>query len=534
MNKKLKYWLLAAFFALQMPLQAQEKAPQNWFNLDAKTDQIQGVSTERSYKELLKNKPSQTVIVAVIDSGVDPEHEDLKTKIWKNTDEIPNNGIDDDKNGYVDDVQGWNFIGGKDGKNIVQDTYEMTRVYVKLKVKFEGKNESEIGKEDKADFETYQTVKKAFETKVGEMKAQHANVSNLYKKYVSGSKLLKAYFETEELTKEMVSGLESSDEKISLAQSVLMRGFTNGFNEESLKAYLAYLDDNLNYGYNENFEPRNIVGDSYDNINEKNYGNNDVKGPDAKHGTHVAGIIAADRNNNLGMMGIAENVQIMPIRAVPGGDERDKDIANAIFYAVDNGAKIINMSFGKAYSPQKAKVDEAVRYAESKGVLLIHAAGNSSENIDVERNFPTRLFGDNQKSAGNWLEIGAFSWKKDEKSVGDFSNYGKKTVDLFAPGVDLYSTTPDQKYESLSGTSMAAPVVSGVAALLMSYYPQLSLAQIKEIILKSVVKMDKEVIKPGSEDEKIAFKELSITGGVINAYEAVLMAEKMKTKMKSR
>jgi subtilisin family serine protease len=258
-----------------------------------------------------------------------------------------------------------------------------------------------------------------------------------------------------------------------------------------------------------------------------------VNGPDSRHGTHVAGIIAANRNNTLGMQGIADNVEIMAIRAVPDGDERDKDIANAIYYAVDNGAQVINMSFGKSYSPQKEAVDQAVKYAESKGVLLVHAAGNSSEDIDEMPNFPSRNFADSRKEAENWIEVGASSWKSEEQFVAEFSNYGKKTVDVFAPGVDVYSTTPGQKYENLSGTSMASPVTAGVAALILSYYPALKAEQVKEIILDSTVKLgDLKVSLPGEEDRLVSFDMLSRTGGVVNAYEAVKLAESYQIKMK--
>lgn len=284
----------------------------------------------------------------------------------------------------------------------------------------------------------------------------------------------------------------------------------------------------MDFGYNEKFDPRSIVGDNPAKLREKGYGNNDLIGPDARHGTHVAGIIAANRKNNKGIMGVADNVQIMVIRAVPDGDERDKDIANAIFYAVDNGAHIINMSFGKAYSPNKAFVDEAVKYAERKGVLLIHAAGNDAKNLEVENNFPNKSFAKGKGEAELWLEVGASAWKADNMEfVANFSNYGKTKVDIFAPGVDIYATTPQQSYEYLSGTSMAAPATSGVAALVMSYYPELSAQEIRTILMESSVKYKETVVnKPGTQNS-IPFGELSVSGGIANAYEALLLAEKM-------
>ena len=503
-----------------------KKAPKNWFNLDPAVDKVQGVSTEKTYKELLKGKKSQAVVVAVIDSGVDIDHEDLQGKVWKNEKEIPNNGIDDDGNGYVDDASGWNFIGGKDGKNINQDTYEVTRVYKMLKSKYEGKTEADAT--DKAEFKMFQKAKEIYEAKTQEFVGQKLMVENFYNMYKNSLKLIEGYLSKEKPTEAEVEAIKSEDQVVVGAKSMVLRVMGNG-SEAGVKSYLDYLKDGLEYGYNLDFEPRKIVGDNYEDKNEKGYGNPDVKGTDAKHGTHVAGIIAANRNNELGMKGIAENVRIMAVRAVPNGDERDKDIANAIRYAVDNGAKVINMSFGKSFSPEKKWVDEAVRYAESKGVLLIHAAGNDGKNIDTEDNFPNRKFLDN-KEPSNWLEVGALSWKSGDETVANFSNYGKKTVDLFAPGVDIYSTTPDQKYEGMSGTSMAAPVASGVAALLLSYYPHLTAAQVREILIKSTVKpQTNEVYKPADEpSEKVKFSDLSITGGIINAYEAIRLADKIK------
>ncbi|MEQ8424159.1 MAG: S8 family serine peptidase, partial [Cyclobacteriaceae bacterium] len=294
-----------------------------------------------------------------------------------------------------------------------------------------------------------------------------------------------------------------------------------------LKEAAHHFEQVIKYGYNEDFDPRSIIGDNYDDPYEKGYGNNDVKGPDSRHGTHVAGIIAANRKNDIGIKGIADNVKIMSVRAVPNGDERDKDVANAILYAVDNGAQIINMSFGKSTSPRKEVVDKAVKYAEQKGVLLIHAAGNDSDDIDVEKNYPTRYYADGAE-AKNWIEVGASSWGANKDFVGSFSNYGKKSVDVFAPGVEIYSTTPENTYENLDGTSMASPVTAGVAALIMSYYPEFSALEVKDILKQSTRKFDNLTItKPGGSDE-IKFSDMSSTGGLINLYQALKLAEERK------
>jgi subtilisin family serine protease len=501
-------------------------APANWFNLDRTTDRVTGVSTEKAY-ELLRNKTSRPVVVAVIDGGIDVKHEDLQGKLWTNPRETAGNGVDDDKNGFVDDVYGWNFIGGKDGRNVNEETYELTRQYVALKKRFEGKQK--VRRREKADFAQYQKVKDEFETKVAELKKQAEGYLGFAKAYKSAADFLKTHLGKDSLTAADVDALRPTDQRVAQAQKIVQYAFENGINEKELTEAEEYFDRSLNYGYNPDFDGRKVVGDDPGNLAEKGYGNNDVTGPDARHGSHVAGIIAANRSNDTGIKGVADNVQIMAIRAIPNGDERDKDVANAIRYAVDNGAQIINMSFGKDYSPDKEYVDEAVRYAVSKGVLLVHAAGNDSKDIDTENNFPTRKYAKGGQETAQWLEIGASSWGGNDNFVGNFSNYGKRTVDVFAPGVDVFSTTPGSKYESLSGTSMAAPVTSGVAALLMSYYPQLTAAQVKDIIVKSSVKYaDQKVNKPGEDkSETVAFGDLSISGGVVNAYEAVKLAESM-------
>ena len=510
-----------------------EKAPENWFHLDPEEDLINGISSRKTYQELLKGKKSRTVVVAVIDSGIDIDHEDLQGVIWTNEAEIAGNGIDDDKNGYVDDMHGWNFIGGPDG-NVEKDTYEITREYGRLLKKFDGLSEDDK-KADK-EYDYFLKLEEEYKNTVGEMETKYRSFKGFYEGYKLSRKLMEAYIGTEELTLEDVNAINSSDEKVNSAKQMMKYVFESGINEEEFEKGKEYFDVGLNYGYNLSYNPRDIVGDNYEDKQEKHYGNNDVKGEFNFHGTHVAGIIAAQRNNNLGIDGVADNVKIMAIRAVPNGDERDKDIANAIRYAVDNGAQVINMSFGKSYSPYKSVVDKAVSYAEKKDVLLIHAAGNSSKNIDVKDNFPTQTY-ESGKNAKNWLEIGALSWKNGKESVATFSNYGKNSVDVFAPGVDIYSTAPKQEYENASGTSMAAPVTAGVAAMLLSYFPSLTSKQVRDIIIQSSLKHEKlNVLKPGSKEEEVPFTELSRTGGVVNAYEAVKLAKKVvknKKKLKA-
>lgn len=512
--------------------QGNRSIPKDWFLRDPELDSLQGVSAERTYETLLKDQPSRTVIVAVIDSGVDIDHEDLKNVIWKNEDEIPGNGIDDDKNGYVDDVYGWNFIGGKNG-NVDADTYELTREYIRLKAKYENVDESKVPKKQKAEFESYQKIKDKYEKLKAKNEQQYKLYSNIYTNIVQSVDTLKALLQIDTITVEALKEFETNEPSLLFAKGFLLNMFKNMGDEGTLDEYMADLKEGVDYyevivkyGYNESYDSRLIVGDDINNINEKSYGNNDVKGPDPTHGTHVSGIIAADRKNNLGIKGIADNVKIMVVRAVPNGDERDKDVANAILYAVDNGAQIINMSFGKSFSPNKETVDKAVRYAEQKGVLMIHAAGNDAEDIDTEKNYPSRIYADG-KEAKNWIEVGASAWGSDEDFVGSFSNYGKKSVTLFAPGVEIYSTVPNSKYKNESGTSMASPSTAGVAALLMAYFPELKADQVKDILMKSSRKFDNLMVqKPGG--GRVNFNQLSSSGGLVNAYEAVKMAQGIK------
>jgi len=512
--------------------QEEKSVPNNWHLLDPQQDSVQGLSVEKTYNTLLKGKPAREVIVGVIDSGIDIDHEDLKDVIWTNTKEIANNGIDDDKNGYVDDVHGWNFIGGKNG-NVDADTYELTREFMRLNKKYENVKDEKVGKKQKAEYEQYLKIKDKFEKLKGQNEAQYNLYSGIYKSLTESRDTLKALMKKDTLAYADIKAFESNEPHLLFAKGILLQFYSRAgedvdLNEalNELKEYVDYYTVIVKYGYNVDFDSRKIVGDNYADVYEKYYGNNDVIGPDATHGTHVAGIIAANRTNNIGIKGIADHVKIMVVRAVPNGDERDKDIANAIRYAVDNGAQVINMSFGKKFSPEKEAVDKAVKYAEAKGVLLVHAAGNESDDSDTEKNFPTRVYL-NGKEAKNWVEVGASSWGADENFVAEFSNYGKKSVSFFSPGVDIYSTTPKNTYAKESGTSMASPATAGVAALVMSYFPEFNVLEVKDILMKSTRKFDGLKVQEPGDKKVVEFSGLSITGGLINAYEAVKQAQEM-------
>ena len=536
---KIKSLFIASFMSAGLLVTAQDAAPENWFNLDKSQDNVAGVSTEKMYKELLKDRASQTVVVAVIDSGVDPRHEDLKEVMWINRDEIPDNGIDDDKNGYVDDINGWNFIGGKNGENVNHETLEITRLVAHYQKKFKGVDPSSLSKKEKKEYDRYKKLEKEINDKREEISQQGLG----YIMFASAIKKIKSGIGKDEITIEDLKAFKSDDEEVAgmlprIIDIMERQGATFAEIDSEIAGASDYFSGQLNYYYNTEYDPRSVVGDDYSNPYDRDYGNADVQGPDAMHGTHVAGIIAAVRDNSLGIKGVANNVEIMSVRAVPDGDERDKDVANAIIYAVDNGASVINMSFGKGYSWDKEVVDKAVKYAAKNDVLLVHAAGNSSLNTDEENNFPNDRYEKRgwfrKKMAKNWLEIGALSWKPGENAVASFSNYAKDNVDLFAPGYQINSTTPDQGYQALSGTSMAAPVTAGVAAVLRSYFPTLTAEQVKDILMSTTTPINQKVKKPGHKDgdELVDFSALSKSGGVVNAYKAVQKAMMTKGQKK--
>ncbi len=506
----------------------------NWHHKDSKIDKFQGISTNRTYEELLKGRTSKTVIVAIIDSGVDTTHEDLKGKLWINENEIPGNGIDDDNNGYIDDINGWNFIGNSKGENILHETLEITRVYKELKTKFTNNDTTKLDNNEKKEFEFYKKVSADFQKKYKKAKSDYDGFTLFSEYYTTADNNIKEELKKDDYTTDDLKKISLSDnEVIKNSALYILQLYDKGFSKSGFISFKNHVESEYEYRYNVDYNPRTIVGDNPVNKNDSIYGSNDVMGPSCGHGTYVAGIVGANRENNNDAYGIADNVKLMILRVVPNGDERDKDVANAIKYAVNNGAQIINMSFGKDYSPQKYMVDEAIAIANKKKVLLIHAAGNDSENSDIKWHFPTNHSDSSNVITNYWLEIGASSTKANKWLPAVFSNYGQQSVDVFAPGVRIYSLEPGNKYESADGTSSACPVVTGIAAMLLSYFPQLTPAEVKEIILNSAVPLKKlKVFAPNKTEikpRKVKFGTLSKTGGVVNAYNAVKMAiEKTK------
>lgn len=508
---------------------------QGWGGADLVRDTIPGMSVQKAYDEIIKNNKGQTVIVAVIDSGVDIEHEDLKSVIWINRKEIPNNGKDDDNNGYVDDVYGWNFLG-----NSLKENMEYTRIYKRLKPKYESANPSSLSTSEKAEYDLYLSAKAEYDKEYNET-VQNANqYKQIKQQLVTAHAAVSAQLGKEDYTKEELAAMTANTDQMRQYKGMLQQIQSNVDENipkaiEKLDEGLKYFQDRMDSHFNLNLNGRAVVGDDPYDIKDNKYGNNMVTGPskdkeDLKHGTHVAGIIAAQRDNNKGINGVANNVKIMAIRAVPDGDEYDKDIALAIRYAVDNGAKVINTSFGKYFSPNPEWVYDAIKYAAQKDVLIVNAAGNESNDLDSKMVYPNdQTPANSQEIADNFLTVGALNYKYGSGLVSSFSNYGKRNVDIFAPGTKIWSTTPNNGYEYLQGTSMAAPAVAGIAAIIRSHYPNLTAAQVKQVIMDSGL-TTKATVLVGEQGENKRFVELSTSGKMANLYNALILADKVSKK----
>jgi len=524
---KLTYLSLIAALTLSLSANAQstekvavakkgaltENELKRWSHLDLVKDSIPGMSVDKVYSELLKGKTSTPVIVGIVDSGVDIEHEDLKSVIWTNKKEIPGNNIDDDKNGYVDDVHGWNFLG-----NITKENLEYERILMNKKL---------------VDEATYLKAKAINDGKIEEANQTKFQIELALNGTKKADEKLTKLLGKPTYTAEELDAIDSTDPEVVQSKTIMKQMLAYGLSvadlkkeiEKELESYIKVQSgENLKTNY------RKVLGDNPDNIKDTKYGDNNVMGPDKEeilHGTHVAGIVAQVRNNKIGGDGIANNVQILTVRAVPDGDEYDKDIALGIRYAVDNGAKVINGSFGKAFSPHKQWVYDAIKYAESKDVLIVHAAGNDAKDIDKEDNFPNDSDDKITEFADNMITVGALNFEYGTNVVADFSNYGKLNVDVFAPGVKIYASTPNNTYQFLQGTSMASPNVAGVAALIRSYYPTLTAKQVKHILMESGTAITTSVAVGGDPEKSRLFSELSKSGRMINAYNAMVMAEKL-------
>jgi hypothetical protein len=493
--------------------------PDRWFYQATLTSGVPGAAIDAAHRLLAGRRPARQVVVAIIDGGVDVTHEDLDGVLWSNPRETAGNNQDDDRNGYVDDVHGWNFIGGANGQSVNYDTFELTRLQAACT------GGAAAGPMPSPGPSRCPQIAMDYQAERAEIEGQVQQVDQIMQIYPLIVQALTRALGSAP-TPEKVAAMRPTDAQTAQAQDIYLQLAAAGIDEKTLAEQGEQIRNLLKYGLDTAFNPRNIVGDDYTQTSQRTYGNADVAGPDAGHGTAVASVVAAERGNGLGIDGIADGVRIMSVRTVPNGDERDKDVANAIRYAVDQVANIINMIFGKAYSPQKTAVDAAVKYAEQQGVLMVHAAGNDGEDLTTSPSFPTRTYDDGSGSATLWIEVGASSWEAPDALAASFSNYGAQKVDLFAPGVAIQSAAPGNQYHPEDGTSLAAPVVTGVAALLMAYFPSLDGRAVKQILLETATdKKAAMVSRPGSMDGALVrFGDLSATGGIVNAEAAVRRA----------
>lgn len=506
-----------------------------WGSKDLLKDTIPGMSVDRAYQEIIKDYKGESVIVAVLDSGIDIEHEDFEGVIWTNIDEIPENGIDDDKNGFVDDIHGWNFLG-----DVVEENLEYTRIVRDYQDKFEGKSESDVAEDNLENFKLYKSAKAEYDKELNSTNASLNRYVTMNNQLQEAEQSLKIELGVDKLSIENLTAYEPEDDT-SLNQKMLLLNVMNNIGEDlgdiedQLAQAMEYFGNRTKYHFNLELNARaEKLGDDPDDFSTRFYGNNQVSGPnedkkDAKHGTHVAGIIAANRINDKGIKGVAGNVLIMPIRAVPDGDEYDKDIALGIRYAVDNGAKVINTSFGKYFSTHPDWVMEAIAYAAENDVLIVNAAGNEGIDLDETRVYPNDETPENPTNfVDNFINVGSITSEYGGNLVSGFSNYGDNSVDVFAPGSSIYATTPLNTYEFLQGTSMASPSVAGVAAMVRSIYPKLSAAQVKQILMDSGLSTDQVVILGGDPEDTLPFDEISVSGKMVNMYNALILASKTK------
>lgn len=491
-----------------------ESQKKSWSHADILTDTIPGMSVDKAYSEIIGNKKGTKVIVAVLDSGMDLTHEDLDDVLWTNKKEKAGNNIDDDNNGYIDDIHGYNLLG---------ESYDEQLEYVRiLRLKL-GDADLQAKAQEKLDKEYPEAL------------ANKQQYEQIYQTVKSADAAIKEHLGKSEYTKEDLAGIQTEDETMQRNIAILtqMLTYADTIPEimEQLEGGIKHFSDQLNYNLNVDFDGRKVVGDDPYNLMDTNYGNGNPQNrvEDESHGTHVAGIIAAERDNGIGAKGVANNVEIMSIRAVPNGDEYDKDIALGIRYAVDNGAKIINCSFGKSFSPNAEWVYDAIKYAASKDVLIVHAAGNDGVDLDDPNNpnFPNDQINNGPEIADNVITVGALDPEYGSEMVASYSNYGKVNVDIFAPGTDIYSTVPHNDYEFMPGTSMASPAVAGVAALVWSQYPSLSASQIKKIILESGLNTKTAVLLGGDSNNASTLDKICTSGKMVNAYNALIMAQQI-------
>ncbi len=526
--------IITTTFAKNQPLTEIEK--QNWHFKDIIEDSIPGISLDKAYNEFLKNKKGDTIIVALLDNRIDRSHEDIKESIWINKNEIPNNNIDDDANGYIDDINGWNFLGNTKGENVDRATFETTRIVRKYKDVFKAKELKDIPDSLKKEFILFMKAEQLYNDNINLIKERLDMIESLEKRTNDAYTYLSGIYPDSLLSGKNIIKLSSKD-------SITNRMISN------YSYYLKYsdwtsrtrkqIDRYFTIYLGLNYEERSKIGDNADSIEDTDYGNGNInasKSSTHNHAIKVAGVLGANRKNNLGIKGVSNALKIMPVCTSPSGDEQDKDITLGIKYAVDNGASIIIMTFTKFLVQREDWLVDAIKYAAKNDVLIVLSAGNSSSNSDIEKTFPNDYFLDKKEYVNNVIVVGGVTNLLNEKLVADFSNYGKESVDIFAPSEKIYTTKRNNSYGFESGTSVSAPIVAGIATLIRSYYPNLTAAEVKQIIMESGISLDIMVNKPSTSEEKelVPFSSLSKSGKIVNAYNALLMAEEVSKKKKRK
>ncbi|WP_271782548.1 S8 family serine peptidase [Aquimarina algiphila] len=506
-----------------------------WHIMDVLEDTIPGISLQKAYSLLEEKEVIDTIVVAVIDSPIDINHEDLKPQIWCNKDEIPDNNIDDDHNGYIDDIHGWNFLGNRKGQHLNYANYESVRIIRRYDSIFRNKTISQVPIQDTTFFLLYHRAKqKLKEQKIDAVKDQEYGkmLENILK---TARKTLSLYFPNNNYSIKELDSLKQLYSKDTILQDDILR-ITNfikyGFTENYIKNYNIKASERINNMLNIEYYDRTLIGDDSNSITDTNYGNKIVDHDldIFPHSTIVSGIIGATRNNNIGIDGITNAVKIMPLCISGFGNEHDKDIALAIRYAVDNGAKVINMSFGKEFSARKQWVNDAYKYAEKNNVLIVSSAGNNRRNLNKKNDYyPNDNINNKEEVCSNFILVGASSYSMNKKLITSFSNYGNINVDIFAPGHKIKTLLPKNHYKSDSGTSISSAIVTGIIALIRSYYPDLTATEIKQILMKSgnSYLIDVEIKQKDGSKKIIAFSELSKSGKIVNVYNAILMAEQI-------
>jgi cell wall-associated protease len=503
-----------------------------WYYFDLSSDSIPGISLERAKQEQLINKKGKKVLLALIDGDIDTQHEMIKDYLWKNEYEIPNNGLDDDLNGYIDDLNGWNFWGNRNTADINDKSqYEYVRIINKLDPYFKNKSIDNISSDSLAMFQMYLKAKKRYQkeydTQIVEMRSFISELEEAY--YHQKDTILKVYpdltFQIDSIKK-----IKSDNKRINTIKDNLIYylnvDIENGI--EGLKRRLSF-DENCYLNFD--FKDRFIVNDDVNDLFDVNYGNPKINYPNhfGNHGTSVLSQITS-----IFKFVDNKNLKIMTLLTAVYGNEHDKDIALAIKYAVNNGAQIIVFTMSKEFSSHNEWVKEAIEYAASKDVLIIKAAGNYGYNLSLNDYYPNDKNTDETEFVNNFINVGASTKNLNKNLIADFSCYSDKEVDIMAPGSEITIAIQNNQYEISDGTSFAAPIVAGIAALLKSYYPDLKAHEIKEILMESgtVIDLEVEIKDEQGNPKKVPFSSLSKSGKIVNAYQALVLAQRYQKNKK--